>query len=73
MTAVFAVPRLIGRHPISQPGFWEDTRLIMPAPDAAVVFQNLFTGAQLRPSESDGGVPVAEVFQTIPVAILVVR
>jgi (1->4)-alpha-D-glucan 1-alpha-D-glucosylmutase len=69
-TAVFAVPRLIARHMISQPGFWEDTRLIMPAPDTAVVFQNLFTGAQLRPSESDGGVPVAEVFRTIPAAIL---
>src|SRR6266404_3241320 len=56
----------------SQPQFWGDTHLLLPA-TAPASWQNVFTGEELSASKSPSGQPslrLAELFQYFPVAML---
>jgi (1->4)-alpha-D-glucan 1-alpha-D-glucosylmutase len=75
-SVIVAVPRLMSQ--VLPPGrdlpvgtdVWEDTRLFV-APTHATTFQNLFTGAQVRPDATGEYLSAAELFRTCPVALLV--
>jgi (1->4)-alpha-D-glucan 1-alpha-D-glucosylmutase len=77
--AVVAVPRLVARLAV-EPGSpplgaeaWQDTTLILPAPDPGRRWCNVFTGEVLAPQDRDGqpALAAAGLFAHFPIALLI--
>ena len=73
---IAAVPRLLthglpeGRHiPIGR-DVWKDTRITLPAESTASTYRHVFTGARMK-ADAGGSLPAADLFRTLPVALLV--
>jgi (1->4)-alpha-D-glucan 1-alpha-D-glucosylmutase len=88
-TAIVIAPRFVNEllppPDQSQPGgqswppigfdTWKTMHIELPDGAAAVTFQNVLTGAHVRPVASSRGaaLPAANVFKTLPVAVLLAR
>jgi (1->4)-alpha-D-glucan 1-alpha-D-glucosylmutase len=73
---VVAAPRLLtrlisgtGSVPFSR-AVWGDTRAVVPDEAAGTKYRNIFTGEELSVAEGLGGLMLAEVFGSFPVALL---
>jgi (1->4)-alpha-D-glucan 1-alpha-D-glucosylmutase len=75
---LFAAPRLCARlvtaeHPVPLGGeSWKTSRLLLPPALRERVFQNVITGAEVRPTKAaeSAFIFLGEAFETLPVAIL---
>jgi (1->4)-alpha-D-glucan 1-alpha-D-glucosylmutase len=72
-TLIAVVPRLVGGLLGNSPGppvgsvIWDDTRIALPL-SAPRSYRCVFTGETV--ASDDGGLPVAQVLQSLPVALL---
>src|SRR5262249_54078335 len=75
-TLVAAVPRLMNhglpegqRIPVGG-DVWKPARMVLPATSRESTFRRVFSGARMKP-EADGFLLAADLFRTLPVALLV--